>query len=429
MEKLTMKKMILIILSVALMSSLILSGCPTPTEPTEPTMPTETTETTTPPPEVKTLKIGFTAPLSGPPSAAGIAYKQGWELAIDKINEEGGLEIGGSIYMVNSLVEDDKATTEGGTTAATKLVLQEGVKFVMGNIADFMVPSVYKATSEGGALYFTTLCDTSAASPSSFADVGSDKPLLIRMCNACNEMVPSLIRYLVEDYPNVKTLGVIALPFPEWDTWNLELEAALEPYGISVSSDFERFPADCVDFTPYMTRLLETEPDAILFSSSPSQFSLIVKAARDLGFEGPLMIPLQVDPTWALGAVPNVSDVFTTGLSLDDPRLPDSIKEVIRLGRAEYGSRDFVADSIWAYDQAMLLAQLLEKAQSLDPQTVQSTFESLTTPGSLQSVFGEAYVGGLETAGVNRILVKPFPVTRMVNGTPELLGMFTSDVP
>jgi hypothetical protein len=86
-------------------------------------------------------------------------------------------------------------------------------------------------------------------------------------------------------------------------------------------------------------------------------------------------------------------------------------------------------DAIFAYDEIMLLAQTLEKAQSTDPQTVQDTFETLTAPGSLQSIFGAAYVGGLETTGVNRVLVRPSSLSHVVNGNGEFIGMFPRDIP
>jgi branched-chain amino acid transport system substrate-binding protein len=406
-----MKKFLLIPLAVILISGLVFSGCAEPA------------------PASNTLKIGGCMPLSGPASAAGIAWKQGWELAFEKINAEGGLKIGSDTYTLELLLEDSKGSAEGGATAATKLCYQNSVKFLMGDISDFMVPPIYAVTSEAGALFCASLVMYSESVPGSYADVGPDKPLLIRMTLTTDETCSMSIQHLVKNYPNAKTIGLMALAFPECDTLNTYYAAAWEPFGLSVSPDYERYPPDLVDFVPTLTRLLATEPDAIVdLSSTLNQFQLIVKTARDLGFNGPIIYPLPCDPLYVAEVMPNISDVITCGFTMDDPNLPDAIKEVIELGRAKYGT-DLMEDSIFAYDQVMLLAQMLVKANSVEPKVVQDTFETMTAPGSLQSVFGPANSGGLEKTGVNRALVRPSPLSRLINGKGELVGMFTIEIP
>jgi hypothetical protein len=97
------------------------------------------------------------------------------------------------------------------------------------------------------------------------------------------------------------------------------------------------------------------------------------------------------------------------------------------MGRDRYG-KGFISDSLNAYDVPTLFTQLLEKSQSIDPKKVQDTFETLIEPGSLRSIFGPAHVGGLKTTGVNRVLVRPVPMCRMVKGKGDYIGGFTNDV-
>ena len=106
------------------------------------------------------------------------------------------------------------------------------------------------------------------------------------------------------------------------------------------------------------------------------------------------------------------------------PTCLSSVKDVIAMGRAKYGNA-LVQDAIPAYDEVMLFAQTLEKAKSIDPQTVLNTFETLTSPGDLKSVYGKAYVGGMKTTGVNRIAIRPTPLSVLVNGTGKFLGMMS----
>jgi len=421
----------ILILILALLP--VISGCAgsTSTPATSAQAPTSSAPATSSPAAAnKTLKLGGCMPLSGPPSAAGIAWKQGWELAVEQINKAGGLQIGKDKYNFDISVEDTKASAEGGTTGATKLVLQENIKFVMGDIADFMIPAIYKVTAEGGALFCESLLATSADVPGSFADVAPDKPLLIRMTPANSELDIIPIQYVIKNYPQVKSIGFIALAFPDYDNLAKVYAANWAPLGLTVSSDYERIAPDTIDFNPIMSRLLATKPDVIYdLRSTLSQFPLVVKAARDAGFNGPIVFPLPANPADAAGAGVNLSDVFTLGVAMDDPKAPDAVKKVITLGRAKYGNKDFIEDSIFAYDQLMMLTQMLQKAQSVDPQTVIKTYETLKKSGDLQSVFGPAYVGGLKKTGVNRVLVRPVPLSRLVNGQGEFIGMFSVDIP
>jgi branched-chain amino acid transport system substrate-binding protein len=225
-------------------------------------------------------------------------------------------------------------------------------------------------------------------------------------------------------------VSLMCLGFPYFEPFQQKFAADWAPLGLTVNSNFEMFPPDFMDFNPMITRVLADNPDAIfLISSTLSQFPLVVKAARDAGFNGPIVFGVWAEPGYAAEATPNLSDVITCGMPMDAPNLPAAIKEVIEMGYDKYGTQDFVEDSVFAYDQIILLAQVMEKAQSIDPQEVLNTFETLSESGELQSIFGPAYVGGLQTYGTNRVLVKPIPLSRLVNGQGEFIGMFTADIP
>jgi len=80
----------------------------------------------------KTLKVGMLMPLSGPISIVGVGLSRAVELYFDKINEEGGLKIGGESYTLKLMVEDSKHDPTVAATATKKLVYKDGCKFVFG---------------------------------------------------------------------------------------------------------------------------------------------------------------------------------------------------------------------------------------------------------------------------------------------------------
>lgn len=379
---------------------------------------------------VKTLKIGACEPLTGPPSIVGTIYVHGFQMAIDEVNDRGGLKINGDTYMVELIAEDNAGNPDGAATAATKLIHQDGVKFIFGDTADWDTPAVWKVASEAGDVMFIHAWLNSPASIGGTIDVGPDKPLMIRLHPAWAESLDKPTEYLAENYPDVKTCGISALDFADFDVFGPLCDTVFAKYGLKVAGDYERFAPDCIDFQPVITRMLASNPDSInVLHAGLDQFILHIKAAREMGFEGPLVhVPPYDVSLVSMLTSPDLNDVFGNGIATDDPNLPNSIKKVIEMGHAKYGS-EFISDSTDAYDTMSLFLQLVEKAQSVDPQKVQDTFETLTKPGSLQSIFGPAHVGGLKTNGVNRVIVKPMPFSRVVNGKAEFLGCFTTDIP
>jgi len=378
----------------------------------------------------KYLRIGGVAVLSGPVSETGLAWSRGWKLAFDKINEQGGLKIGKDTYFIKLFVEDDKMSAEGGITAATKLIYQHKVKFVMGEIADWITSAVYSVTQPAGALQVVTYLNVPGNIKGGIADVGPDKPLRIRVHHSNDEVFRPLFEYLVKAYPNVKTIGFTMLDFPGYNGFIPICKKLATEYGLKIAGRTERFPIEIQDFYSVWTRMLEHKPDAVFsIVCGITHPGMQLKTARELGFKGPIFYSVPADPILARTiAGPNSTGLFGAALAADDPTLPPLIKEIKERWKVKYAEK-FVSDAVFAYDGAWILAQVIQKAQSIDPQTVLKTFETLSQPRTLQSVFGPARVGGLKKFGVNRVVVRPFPISRLMNGKAEVVGYYTPEVP
>jgi branched-chain amino acid transport system substrate-binding protein len=376
----------------------------------------------------QTLKIGAYLDLTGPVSVAGLGYKGGFQMAVDQVNEKGGWKVGNTNYKIQVLSEDCQGTPDGVTTAATKLCLQDNVKFLMGGIGDFEIPPAYKVSKEAGALLYVCLQQKAANIPESFADVGPDKPLYMHYGASMSQTDFIPVEYLKKTYPNAKNVALIGLDFPDFDYLKDQFTTELGKMGMKLTT-YERIAVDAVDFNPVMTRILATKPDAIdVDRAAGNQLPIIVKAARDAGFNGPIMYAIPLDIAYAVQAGSNASDVFGLSICMTDPNLPAAVNAAIALGKQKMGN-NFVSDALFAYDQLLCLGQIIEKAQSIDPATVLKTFEAMNKPGDIKSIFGNAYAGGLKTVGVNRILVRPVPLSRVVNGKAEQVAFFDMNIP
>ena len=70
-----------------------------------------------------------------------------------------------------------------------------------------------------------------------------------------------------------------------------------------------------------------------------------------------------------------------------------------------------------------------EKSKSLDPETIVKTCEGLTQPGYLQTTLGPAYILGVKTLGVNRVICAPYAISRVTDGKSTDVKYIMLDIP
>jgi ABC-type branched-subunit amino acid transport system substrate-binding protein len=98
-----------------------------------------------------------------------------------------------------------------------------------------------------------------------------------------------------------------------------------------------------------------------------------------------------------------------------------SMKELMEMWAKKY-KEPFFSDAIMNWAQAEVFIQALKKANSVDPQKVVAALDGMTAPGSAQTAYGPGHMGGVKRFGVNRVLVRPLPMSRLVDGKIEFLG-------
>ncbi len=83
----------------------------------------------------KAVKVGVTAPLTGPAAEAGVALKQGFILAADEWNAKGGVMLKdfNQKVPVEVIIEDCQSKPEVGVTVAEKLFTRDKVDVLLGD--------------------------------------------------------------------------------------------------------------------------------------------------------------------------------------------------------------------------------------------------------------------------------------------------------
>lgn len=226
----------------------------------------------------KTLKIGVLGVMSGPAASWGLVNRYCAEAAAEMINENGGWEIGGEKYKIEIVSIDDRNDPKVSVAGAERLVYQEGVKYIIGPNVDTTAAAIVPVVEKAGAINVPYAFSKSLYSP--------PRGNSILGMIASYQAGPVIYKYLMEN-EGVKSVSFIARN--ESDPLNQRDEgvAAAERLGLEILSSEDTYEPGTTDFFPVMSRVVSQGPDLIVLSGvAPSDAPLLIRAARELGYQG-----------------------------------------------------------------------------------------------------------------------------------------------
>ncbi|MGD0662399.1 MAG: ABC transporter substrate-binding protein [Syntrophorhabdales bacterium] len=378
----------------------------------------------------KVLKIGTVSPISGPLGVIGLTWGRGFNLCAEWLNKQGGVKVGGDRYQVEFIHEDSKASPEAATAGANKLVFQDKVNFVIGDVLNPCSEAIYGVTKPAGVLQ--VLLYTMDPYREDQWGIGSDNPLLVLLMPTITLSYDPFFKYLRKTYPNVKNLAYGVANAGTFTRMVKESASTAEATGFKVVGG-ETLDYSWTDFNPFMTSLLKNKPDAIyiIHGGGPDLVAVELKAARQMGFKGPIISFGSASPALiptTVGAQDS-HDIICNQAYAMAPEATKMMKEVTTMWEAKYPKEAFVDDALMAWDEVWVLAQGIEKANSLKPEAVLKALEGMSKPGSLKTTFGPGHMGGAKTLGVNRMLVRPFPITVVQDGKINMVRWVSSELP
>jgi branched-chain amino acid transport system substrate-binding protein len=225
----------------------------------------------------KELKIGFVGVTSGPAAAWGTSNVRSMQTRAAWINETGGVKIGDATYDINIVTFDDQKDPKRAIAGMEKMA-QEGIHYVVGPNVDDGAAAVRPVAEANGIIYFPY------AFPKSLYEKPASNAVLGMIANY--QSGPAIYKYLKEN-KGVKTIAFVAAnesdPLSQRDG-GVEAAKAL---GLEIVAQNDTYQNDTRDFTPVLTPIVALKPDLLVLSGvAPANAPLLIRAARELGFEG-----------------------------------------------------------------------------------------------------------------------------------------------
>lgn len=300
-----------------------------------------------------TFLIGGIGPLTDLAASYGISVKQGAEIAVDEINEAGGVTVGDKKIKLELKFMDDQAMPDKAVTAYNAL-MDDGMDALLGTVTTDSAIGIGDITYADGMFTLT---------PSGSALEITKHPNTFRVC-----FTDPLQGLTMADFAKEEGYNKIAIMYNNSDNYSTGVMAAfveqVEKNGGEIVAN-EAFSINDVDFNTQLTKIKATDAEVIFVPSYYDYAANIATQAHDLAMDLPFLgsdgwdgvIAQTVDPSILEGAI------FLTPFlaSSDDPATQAFVKEY----EEKYNAipDQFAADG---YDGIYIIAAAMEEAQSTE---------------------------------------------------------------
>ena len=296
------------------------------------------------------IKIGIFEPMTGSYAGGGEMEMEGFALANELFPEA----LGKKIELV---VGDSKSDKVEASNAAASLV-NAGVVAVLGSYSSGLSLSGADVFAEAGVPALT------ATSTNPMVTMDSD--WYGRICFIDPFQGTMLARYAVEQgYEKIAVIQEIESEYAVGLVNYFELELTL--HGDFAVSSKGNFVNTDQDFSTLLTEAMSHEPDVIFTSVgyAPSA-ALIIKQARELGFNGPIFggDTLDAPELFQIAGAYCEGVIFTTFYDAAQPAT-EKTEKFLTAYRAKY-NKEPAAPTIMAYDAYLTLLNAIETAGSTD---------------------------------------------------------------
>ncbi|MGO1060223.1 ABC transporter substrate-binding protein [Planococcus sp. FY231025] len=302
------------------------------------------------------VTIGYSGPLSGPAASYGEETLKGLKIAVEDINEEGGIEVDGKTYTFKLETIDDKYLPNETAANAKRLVQEENAKFIY--------------SPHSGGIYAMQVFNEME----DFVIMGyTSEPGVTEQGNALNVRIPPRYDQYLEPFTDYemerfgKKIAFLPTASQYGKDWAEMLKPVWEEKGGEVVFDESIDFSKDTDFQTIVANALEEKPD-VLFIGGPSEpTALVAKQARDLGFEGGFLIMDQAKLDEMAAVLGGNYDLLEGAISttpLVNTEFPGTAAYIERY--KENNDRDPSAESAFHYVSLYVLAEAMKEAGSVD---------------------------------------------------------------
>jgi branched-chain amino acid transport system substrate-binding protein len=335
-----------------------------------------------------TITIGYTGPLSGGAASYGLDVQRGLQMAIDEINADGGVRVGGQKRTFKLVSLDDQYRPPNSVSNAKQLVQRNGATIVF-------------CPHSGGILAIMAFNDKS---PKFVLGAYSSEPAIIKQNNTMTVMIPPSFDAYFKPYAQVemkrfgKRLGLLATTTAYGNAWVKGFSAEWQAEGGTVLGNNSVDYNTTTDFSGAVSKTLADKPDVILVGGPSQPTGLVMKAARDQGFKGGFAIMDQAKYDQISQVLPVAGQEGSVGVVPFRDYPGNGTRTFYDTYTKKFGtSRGPSTEVSLNYEATHVLAEAIALANSTDPAAIMSKVTAAAK--QVPSKYLPATIHGVSKAG------------------------------
>jgi branched-chain amino acid transport system substrate-binding protein len=232
--------------------------------------------------QTTTIKIGVNAPLTGDIPKVGEGTKYAAEMWLEDINAAGGLDVGGTKYKVELVIDDNESKAESAVTVNTKLITQDEVSIIIG-------PQASKQAVPAGEVANNN--ETPMISPwSTNPNTTLNRPWVFRACFLDPFQGPVVANFVTSEFGFTKAavLYDVASDYPKGlaEFFKQAWEGINGPGSVVA---YESFTTKDTDFSAQLTKIKDSGAEFLFTPQYYNEVALIAQQAHQLGFTQPIV--------------------------------------------------------------------------------------------------------------------------------------------
>jgi branched-chain amino acid transport system substrate-binding protein len=344
-----------------------------------------------------TIKIGLLAPLSGAVPTFGVSTQEGVEMAVKEWNDKGGV-LGKKIELI---VADSQCEADPAVNAANKLIDQDGVKFLVGEVCSKASIPVSEIAVQKGVVQISPTSTNAALTVN--AD-GSTKPYIFRAC-----FIDPFQGLVMAKFAMGKGFKTAFVMYDQGNDYTVGLAENFEKAFAEMGGQIvgkETYTAQDTDFSAILTKVAESKAEVLFLPDYYNIVNLVGQQAKDKGVTAAMMggdgwDSSDLDLTAANGGF------FSNHYYSGDTR-PIVVDWLAKYGAAykDDSGNPKVPDALatLGYDAANLLIAAIEKAGTEDTAKVSEALAALEWEGVSGKITFDAQHNPIKAAAVISVL-------------------------
>jgi branched-chain amino acid transport system substrate-binding protein len=358
-----------------------------------------------------TIILGSAISFTGKYSTNGIHAKNGYNLAVKRINEEGGVKVNGKSYRLKIVYYDDESTPARTAQLFERLIKQDGIKFTLGPYSSATTKAAAPVTEK----YKIPMVESEGASRSLFT---KGYKYLFAVLSTSEQYLASAIALaadLAKKEGRSPSSVKVAMAF-ENDPFSLDVRAGvvddIKKHGLTIVID-DKLPRDLSDMSATLTKVKALKPDLLVISGHSKGAATAGRQIKEMKISTPMVAMTHCESSKIVKKFGGAVDGFlcptqwAETMAYKDSLFGTALEYDTLFKKTYDGYKNVPYQAAQASAAVQVWKDAFERAQSFDTKKVRD---------ALAATEMQTFYGNIKFSKAGNNIAKPMALRQIQNG-------------